>query len=581
MKRKGFIADAAASTLKDKWPLLILLLAMIGASVSLQLLPAFIIRQIIDENFAQGILEGVWKLALFYLAASAGANAVEFFKVIITAALGQMILNRLRLAMSMRLSKLPLRYFANTPVGSIMSRLTTDVDAINTLFSAGVINVITDLFKIAGLAVSLYLIAPGLLWLELLFIPMIFLISNYFRKNIFRFEKQVRSCVADIYAFIQEWLRGIKTVKAYSLEKQGEEKFRGPLNNHLGAITAISFYDSWFPCVMQTLKAVVIALSLWQGAKNGTAFSLALSAGTLAAICDLMGRLFAPIEALAQEFQIIQQAMAGIDRVREFFQEAPEERELIDQALDMSKGIEIEDVHFAYADTEVLHGVSLVLLPGEKAVFAGRSGAGKTTLLNIAAGLYPCARGMARICGVDPYTLPPQKRRRLLGVVPQMPQIFDGTIGENISLGDNGISKEEIEAAAKTVGIHETIKSFPLGYDTVIGEGSAGLSSGETQLLSLARAIAANPKVLLLDEPSSGMDIKTEQQVFAALRTAGQGRIIFSISHRLSGILEADRIYLMANGKIVESGTVAELAEQDDSWYSMYSKIERAGWDFS
>lgn len=579
-KKNDMIASAAVYVLKRNWWLPILLLAAILASMSLQLIPAFIIRQIIDENFAKGILQGVWLLAVWYLAASAGANIVEFIQVILTTFLGQKILNRLRMLMAQRLAELPMKYFINTPVGDVMSRLTTDVDAINTLFSAGIISVITDLFKIGGLLVSLYIIAPQLLWLEITVVPLVFLVSNFFRKRIFKFQKLVRTRVADIYTFIQEWLRGIKTVKAYALEPRGEEKFRAPLNNHLAAVSSISFYGSMFPCVMQIFRAVVIAVSLWLGAQNGTGLSLALSAGALAAVVDLVGRLFAPIEALATEFQTIQQAMAGIARVREFAEEPVEERAHIDQPIDESRGLEICGVTFAYASKNVLNDVNVTLKSGEKAVFIGRSGAGKTTLMNIVAGLYRPAQGTVRLCGVDPYTLPPQQRRRLVGVVPQMPQIFDGTVKENITLGDGTITRAEVEAAVAAVGLGGTIAALPQGYDTVIGEGAAGLSSGEVQLLSLARAIAANPKILLLDEPTSGMDSQTEQRVFAAIRMAGAGRTIFSISHRFSGIVDVDCVYLMANGKIVESGASDDLARRN-GWYAMYQKMETAGWDFA
>ncbi|MCL2140182.1 MAG: ABC transporter ATP-binding protein/permease [Dehalococcoidia bacterium] len=580
MKKERFINDAAVYVLKSNWWLAALLLLTIIASMAIQLIPAFIIRQIIDEHFAKGIVQGIWLLAIWYLAVQAGVNVVAFVKTVVTTVLGQKILNRIRMLMAQRLSKLPIQYFTNTPVGEIMSRLTTDVDAINTLFSSGIIGMATDLFKIVGLLVSLFIIAPQLIWLEITIVPLIFLISNYYRKNIFRFQKLVRSKVADIYSFIQEWLRGIHTVKAYSLEENGKQRFREPLESHFAAIGKISLYDSLFPCLMQTIRAVVIALALWFGAKNGTFLSLALSTGTLAAIADLVGRIFAPIEALAQEFQTIQQAMAGISRVNEFASEPIEDRVYIDQPIDKSQGLVIDGVTFSYGSVPVLHALHARLMPGEKAVFIGRSGAGKTTLMNIVAGLYRPKEGFVRICGVDPYTIPPRKRRRLLGIVPQMPQIFDGTVTENITLGDETISQEEVEAAVKAVGLGETINALPQGFATVIGEGAAGLSSGETQLLSLARAIVANPQILLLDEPTSGMDSKTEQRVFSAIRTAGTGRTIFSISHRLSGIIDADRVFVMAGGNIVKSGSSEELYENDD-WYAMYQKTINAGWDLS
>ena len=483
MKNNRFISHSVLTVLVLNWPLSLLLILSVIGTIWLQIYPAFLIRQIIDENFAHGILSGVWRLAFMYLLVTAGANAVAVMKVIITTVLGQKILNKIRLLMAKRLSGLPMNYFINTPAGDIMSRLTTDVDAINTLFSSGVINVVTDLFRIAGLLVSLYIIAPNMIFLLIAVIPVVFFISRWFSKRIYKYEKQIRIYISDIYTFIQEWLRGIKTVKAYALEKDGEKKFQKPLNNHLNAILSATFYDAWFASLIQVLRAVVIALALWFGAENGTFLSLALSTGALAAVCDLTGKLFAPIEALALEFQTIQQALAGIGRVRDFFSQPVENRPQIIQAPDYSKGIEIDCVSFAYSTTNVLNKVSAVLKPGEKCVFAGRSGAGKTTLLNILAGLYMPAEGIVRLCGVDPYTLPPKDRRRLIGIVPQMPQIFDGTVKENITLNDDSISQTDVEAAAVSVNLHDLITQLPNGYNTIIGEGGAGLSSGEVQLL--------------------------------------------------------------------------------------------------
>lgn len=575
--KNNVILRTVTNVLRQKILYAALLFLAIVASMALQLTPAFILRRIIDENFTKGILQGVWRLAFLYLLVTSGSNVAEFLKVAFTTLLGQNILLSIRSKMARRLSELPVNYYVKTPTGDIMSRLTTDVDAIDSLFSAGIINAITDLFKIVGLMVSLYMMAPQLIWLEAAVVPAVFFLANYFRKHIFTFQKMVRLRISAIYTFIQEWVSGIRTVKAYGAENRGRGKFQALLSDLLAAVNNISTYDSWFPCVMQTLRAVVIASALWLCADNGTFLSLGLSVGTLAAVTDLIGKLFSPIDELATEFQTIQQSMAGIVRVNEFFAEPMEEHHYWEQQS-TEDGIELSGVSFSYGDFDVLQNVNLHIAKGEKAVLIGRSGAGKTTLMNLVSGLYQPKEGSVRVCGVDPFALPPLMRRRLIGIVPQMPQLFDGTVTDNITLRDPSITQEQVIQAAQTVGIHDLIESMPKGYDTLLGEGEAGLSSGETQLLSIARAIAASPGVLLLDEPTSGMDAQTEQRIFTAIRATAQGRTILSISHRLSGIIDADTIHIVAKNGIVESGSPDDL-EKRNGWYAMYSQIDQARWD--
>lgn len=578
MKNK-MIYISATSIIRKKPILIILLFVAIIASTLLQVTPAFIIRQIVDNHFIKGVYEGIWNLAFLYLIVVSAGNLFEFLKVSMTTMMGQSILMEIRTKMAERLTFLPIQYFVKTPTGEIMSKLTTDVDAINHLFSAGIINVITDMFKMFGLLVSLYIIAPQLIWLQLIIIPAVYFLSNHYRKKIFSFQKTVRMRIASIYIFIQEWIMGLKTVKAYSAEKHGKYKFQILLQDLLMSINKVSAYDSWFPCLMYLFRSLVIALTLWLSIDNQTLLSLNLSIGTLAAAIDLTGKLFAPLEAFATEFQTIQQSMAGISRVNDFFNETPETRNFKPQTLN-EDGIKIENVTFSYDTLPVLDNLSLHIKKGEKAVLIGRSGSGKTTLMNIVSGLIEPQKGAVLICGVNPFEMFPQARRKLIGIVPQMPQIFDGTIAENISLLDKNITLEQIKNAAKTVQIHELIESLPYGYDTLIGEGEYGLSSGEIQLLSIARAIVADPKVLLLDEPTSGIDVHTEKKILSAIRAISEGRTILSISHRLSGILDAETVHIVHNNRIVESGSPAELSALD-GWYSMYSKIESSGWKVS
>lgn len=576
MRKPNETLRAAGAVLKRNIPLTVLLAAAVAGSISLQLLPAFLLQRVIDENFANGLAAGLWKLAALYGLATSGVHFIEFIKVALTTVLGQKILVEIRSRMEKRLSRFSYDYYVHTPTGDIMSRLTTDVDAVNKLFSAGIIDVITNLFKVFGLFISLWLIAPRLVWLELVMLPAIFLPSRWFRKRMFTLQKQIRRRVSGIYTFIQEWFSGIGTVKAYSAEQTGRVRFGEHLEGLLESNLSASRYESIFPCVMQTARALCIAAALFFAAENGTPLSLGLSVGTLAAVADLIGKLFDPIEALAQEFQTVQESVAGLARIRDFFNEPPEDCPHIPQTPGAS-GIVLKDLSFSYGDFRVLDGLSVTVNAREKAVLIGRSGAGKTTVMNLVSGLYRPKEGTVRVCGVDPFTLPPSDRRKLIGIVPQDPQVFDGTVLDNITLKDPSLTREQAEAAAKLTGLHERILEMPSGYDTVIGEGAANLSDGEIQLLSIARAVAADPKVLLLDEPSSGMDSATEARIFEAIRRSSADRTILSVSHRLSGIIDADTVHIVADGTVVESGAPGELAA-GSGWYSMYSRMEHAGW---
>jgi ATP-binding cassette subfamily B protein len=243
--------------------------------------------------------------------------------------------------------------------------------------------------------------------------------------------------------------------------------------------------------------------------------------------------------------------------------------------------IELEGVGFGYREGQpVVSQVSLSVSRGTKAAIVGRTGAGKTTIMNLIAGLYAPWSGQARVAGLDPHRLDPGDRRRLIGVVPQSPAVFEGSIHDNITLGDESISAADVEEACRLVGLHEHVERLAAGYGTALGAGGIRLSHGQNQLLSIARAVACRPPVLLLDEPTSGMDTETEARVFAALRAASRDRTIVTISHRVSGIIDADVVFVLANGRVVQSGTPAELGGRQ-GWYAVFRQLEELGWRVS
>ena len=342
-----------------------------------------------------------------------------------------------------------------------------------------------------------------------------------------------------------------------------------------------SVYVSWFPCVTQTIRSVFISAALVIGASNNRLpLALGLSLGTLAAVADLMIRLFTPIQAISGEIQTIQRALAGVQRVENFFSQDIQVNgasEHVSEDLPEGVDVVVDDIWFSYGDSEVLTGANLVLPAGTKAAIAGRTGSGKTTLMNLVAGLYSVNRGNVSVGGVDPFSLPAEERRRLMGIVPQTVHVFNSIVHDNVSLRDPSISREQVEMALETVGLLDVVNNLPEGADTFIGEGSQQLSFGQTQLLSLARAIVTDPPLLLLDELTSGLDALTEKKVLSAIRGVSEGRSILTISHRLSGIIDAETVHIMDRGKIVESGSPGELVKRD-GWYSIYKNIEDRGW---
>ena len=552
----------------------------------LELLPPMLLRKIIDVNLKFGDIFGTWMSAVLYLLASLGSSTFSFIQTYITSYIGQNILLELRLLMANHLKKLPMSYYSKTPVGEVMSRMTSDVESVNTLFSSGLINAFTDLMKIFGIVAAMYMISPALCVIALLATPVIFLTANYFRKNMFKAQIDIRNVIGGVNTYLQELFSGIRIVKSYGKEAEYKNRFQPHLNEYLKVNNHAAVYDSYFPCVLQVIRAFAIALILWMGAKTGNFDSMAFSIGGLAAFVDLAARLFNPIEALSQQFQTIQQAMAGLYRVEEFLSEEQEEKGEV-QYLNHEKAfngesirVDVKNVSFGYSkDKTILKNVSLTVESGKKVAIIGRTGAGKTSLMNLIAGLYGCRDGEISISGIDPFRLSPENRRRLIGIVPQNINLFEGTSRDNITLRDHKISLEAVERAARLVGLDEFIQDLPGKYDTLLGVTGIKLSFGQNQLLSLTRAIVADPPLLLLDEPTSGLDAVTEEMIFKAFKAIGTKRTIITISHRLSGIIDADEVYIMASGEIVQSGPPEKLAGEK-GWYNVFKQLEDLGWRY-
>jgi ATP-binding cassette subfamily B multidrug efflux pump len=583
------LRQALALSFRRAWPaFLVMVLATIAAAL-LELAPPLLLKRIIDNNLSVGQLNGIPLIAALYFLALLGSSIVGFLQVFVNRFIGQSMILQLRFFMAEHLSRLPMSYFNRTPAGDTISRLTSDVDAVSTVFSpgpspGGFSNLATDVFKIAAVLIGMFAISPRLALIVLASVPVVYFVSSYFRRNTYRLQIRVRRSVAGINIFLQETFSGARTIKAYGKEEEYADHFQKPLADNLKAVNNAAVYDAYFPCVMQVIRVAVVALVIWFGAKTGINQAFAISIGSLAAMSDLITRLFNPIDDITGQFQTLQQALAGLKRIVELLQEKAEEkwaRQSVNPGSAPRRSgsaVEVNDVNFAYRSGEpVLRGVSLKIPAGERIAIVGRTGVGKTTLLNLMAGLYRPDGGTIAILGYDPHLVGSADRRKLIGAVPQNVHIFEGTIRENITLRDDTITAGQVEKAARAVGLHDFIAELAKGYDTVLGVEGAKLSRGQGQLLSLARAIVSDPPVLLLDEPTSGVDAVTEAAIINAFRAASRDRTIVTISHRLSGILDAEEVYIMGNGRIVESGRPEVLAGKE-GWYSVYRQLEAAGW---
>lgn len=583
----SFLRKALKSVFIQNRVFFILLFGTVGVGAIVNVWPSLVLKQIVDGPLTTG--DGtLWKMAFTYLFAVISIGILDFLREISATVIGQRMLLDLRKQMLQHLQKLPMKYYLKVPIGEILSKFTADLDAVNTLFSAGLVSAIADLLKILGFFVTLFVLSVHLGFIALFALPVIFLLSNYFRKNIFVKQKIVRKKVSDINTNIQEIYSGIKVIKVFGKESLFSEQFGEKLEAHRIAMNGNSVYDAWFPCIMQVVKAIVIAFAMVAGAaNNGTSLELGLSIGTLTAAADLFVRMFEPIEAIASEIQTIQQAFAGLDRIEGFFSESVEEnRNAMNEmstSIDQLPHIDVilNKVIFEYTDgIKVIDNASLVIKTGTKVAIAGRTGSGKTTLMSLIAGLYPVKSGTITIGGIDPFRLPATMRRQLIGIVPQTIQLFNGSIFDNITLRDKSISIEQVWKALETVGLEQTVKQLEKGIYTIIGEGEAKLSFGQTQLISLARAIVTNPPLLLLDELTSGLDALTERAILDAIRDVSENRTIITISHRLSGIIDAETVHIMDAGRIMESGSPYELCEKE-GWYSIFKRLETLGWKVS
>jgi ATP-binding cassette subfamily B protein len=555
-------------------PQVALAIAAIVGHACLELAPPYLTKIVIDQYIPTRDVAGLGTIAAVYVAVLAGSFALEYVQMWTMQATGQRIMFDLRMQMMTHLHRLDLRFYDRNPVGRLMTRVTTDVDVLNDLFTSGVVSVFGDVFTLIGIMVMLVWMDWRLALVAFSVLPLIALITQWFRLNVRDSYRTVRTWIARINAYLQERITGMATVQIFRREGRDYEDFASIDRQHRDAnLDSIFYYAVFYPAI-EVVSALAAALIIWVG--GGWVADGGLTLGALVAFLQYSQRFFRPISDLSEKFNVLQGAMASSERIFALLDtpidiksDSPSARG--DVCMDGPGTIRFENVTFAYVEGEpVLRNVSFEVHQGQRVGIVGATGSGKTTLMSLLLRFYDVQQGRITIDDVDIREMDLSMLRDQFGLVLQDVYLFSGTIASNVRLGDASMSDEDVRRALDAVHASTFVDRMPQGLATPVAERGATLSSGQKQLLSFARALAFDPRVLILDEATSSVDTETELLIRDALRVMMRGRTTIAIAHRLSTIQDMDRILVMHRGELRESGTHQELLAMRGIYHRLY-----------
>ncbi len=553
--------------------------SMVGASVlmivssGLGLLVPYLMKIAIDDYMTQGDLAGLDRIALITAGTFVGIYAVTAAQQYLLSKTGQRVLGDMRAQLVSHLQVIHLGYHDTHIIGVTLSRVFSDVGVINDLLSQGLISIIGDLLTLVGIVVVMVSMSPRLALLSFSVIPLMVLATSIYARHAKKAYRRMRATVAEVVGDLAEDLVGMRVIQAFAQEDTTQERFaevnRANRDAHIRA-TSLSFA---FMPVVRFLSMLATAVVLWFGGR--AVADGALTLGIAIAFLSYVTRFFQPIQELSQLYTTMQSAMAGGERVLQLLDTEPGVPDRPDApAMPLIEGrVDLQDVSFAYRGDElVLRDVTLEIAPGQTVALVGPTGAGKTSISNLIARFYDVTEGAVLIDGIDVRDVAQRSLRRQMGIVPQDPFLFSGTIADNIRFGDPGAPDEDVEAAARLTNAHEFIMRTPDGYQTQIQEGGVNFSVGQRQLLCIARAVLADPRILILDEATSSVDTMTEALIQDALNRLLAGRTAVVIAHRLSTIRGADIICVIDDGRIVEQGAHEELLARGGLYRELYER---------
>jgi ATP-binding cassette, subfamily B, multidrug efflux pump len=548
-----------------------LALLYIIAGSSLAVLPPYLTKVAIDRFIRTGDSIGLSLIAGLYVLTLAAVFGLSFGQTWVMNVMGQKIMYDLRMQIFSHLQKLDVAFFDRNPVGRLMTRVTTDVDALNELFTSGVISVFGDVFTLAGIIITLFLMNARLALVIFSVVPLLFVVTMVFKIKVRDSFRRVRTAIARINAFLQENITGTAVVQIFVQERKQYRRFTEINREHLNAnLQSITYYAIFYP-VLELVGALAVALIVWYGGLR--VLEGALTLGALVAFVQYSDRFFRPISDLSEKYTILQSAMASSERIFKLLDTKP----LITSpeaplAAHVTQGrVEFREVDFAYNPSEpILQGISFTVGPGEKVALVGATGAGKSTIIGLLSRFYDVGSGKILVDGIDVRDYDLQGLRGSIGIVLQDVFLFSGSILDNVRLGNDAVSPEDVRRAARVVHADGFISKLEKGYETQVGERGSSLSVGQKQLLAFARALAYDPKILVLDEATSSIDTETELLIRDALDRLLEGRTSIVIAHRLSTVQSADRIVVLHHGRIREMGTHQELLGLKGIYWRLY-----------
>lgn len=515
-----------------------IVLAVAGAIVT-ALLPPWILGSIVDTITAGNAVPVA--LVILYFAFTVLTGLTESLREGLLTVFGQKITHALRSSMMEKYTNLTAGELTKQEPGTIVSRFVGDVDTVENLFTSGIISMFADACKIISILVVIWLKNRGLAIVLLILLPFLYWFTRTVQKNMLKAQIENRRAVGRASGHVPETLHNIRTVHTLGKERYMEQRYDEYIVESYRAVDRTNFYDAIYSPVILILNAIVVAfVMLFSASGNAKVLTLfGMSAGTAVAVINYISQIFTPVESLGMEIQTIQSAVAGVHRINEFYalEELPERVWNLETSVAIAQEtpfVELQNVTFAYEDDsrKILHHLSFKVYPGEQVTLSGRTGAGKSTVFKLLLGLYQPGEGKVLIQGRDAIQIPENEKRSLYGYVEQTFHRVPGTVKDQITLYDDSFTMEEVREAARVAGLDTTIEQLGKGYDTLCT--SEIFSQGQWQLLSIARAAVAKPKLLLLDEITANLDAQTEEEVLQALKRAAEGRTVISISHRVN-----------------------------------------------